>query len=124
MRSRILVFVLAAAFAASPARAQSCLGDCDGRGTVAVNELVLGVNIALGLATRAACTAFDPNNNGVSIDELVRGVSNALLGCRTTGNRAPHASDVSLTVDTAAPYVEQQLIGTDPDSDTITYELA
>jgi hypothetical protein len=85
---------------------------------------VLGVNIALGLTERSACAAFDPNNNGVSIDELVRGVSNALLGCRTTGNRAPHASDVSLNVETAAPYVEQQLIGTDPDSDTITYELA
>ena len=129
MRSPILVAVLAAACAvaqlsARPAHAQSCLGDCDGHGTVAINELVLGVNIALGLTARSACAAFDPNNNGVSIDELVRGVSNALLGCRTTGNRAPHASDVSLNVETAAPYVEQQLIGTDPDSDTITYELA
>jgi hypothetical protein len=129
MRSRILVVVLAAACAvaqlsARPSDAQSCLGDCNGGGTVAINELVLGVNIALGLAARSACAAFDPNNNGVSIDELVRGVSNALLGCRPTGNRAPRASDVSLTVDTAAPYVEQQLIGTDPDSDTITYELA
>ena len=31
-----------------------CVGDCDGDGTVAINELILGVNIALGRQPRAA----------------------------------------------------------------------
>ena len=128
MRAKLLVVALAAAvvgapWAASVTRAQTCVGDCDANGTVAINELIVGVNIALGLAARAACAAFDPNGDGVSIDELIRGVSNALTGCTLGGNRAPRASDVSLTAEASAPYVEKQLIGTDPDSDTITYEL-
>ena len=32
------------------ARAQTCAGDCNGDGTVTINELILGVNIALGSA--------------------------------------------------------------------------
>src|SRR5262245_16166908 len=46
-------------------------------------------------------------------------------GCRCQeGNHRPLASGVSLTVDPALPYVEQQLIATDPDGDTPVYELA
>lgn len=72
MRAKLLVVALAATvvgapWAASVTRAQTCVGDCDGNGTVAINELIVGVNIALGLAARAACTAFDPNGDGVSI---------------------------------------------------------
>ena len=32
----------------STGQAQDCVGDCDGDGQVSINELVLGVNIALG----------------------------------------------------------------------------
>jgi C1A family cysteine protease len=129
MSARLAVVLLAAGclaapWGARPAPAQSCVGDCDGNGTVSINELILGVNIALGFASRSACPAFDPNGNGVNIDELVRGVSNALSRCGATGNRAPRASDVSLSAEPSAPYVEQQLIGSDPDNDTISYELA
>jgi hypothetical protein len=55
------------------------IGDCDGNGAVTVDELVSGVNIALGLAPLSRCPAFDANGDGmVSIDELVRAVSVAL----------------------------------------------
>ena len=59
-----------------------CVGDCNGNGTVAINELVVGVNIALGNAQVSGCTSFDKNaNGGVEINELVQGVNNALNGC-------------------------------------------
>src|SRR5262245_43327066 len=127
MRSTLLAIGLAAIAVAPcgviPAPAQSCLGDCNGNGTVAINELISGVNIALGLAPRTACAAFDPNGDGVSIAELVSGVGNALNECRPAGNRAPRASEVSFSAEPSAPYVEKQLIGTDPDNDTISYDL-
>ena len=60
----------------------SCVGDCNGDGMVLINELVLGVNIALGSTPVSACPAFDANGNGmVLINELISGVNNALAGC-------------------------------------------
>jgi hypothetical protein len=59
-----------------------CVGDCDEDGFVVVNELVTGVNIALGIVPVSACAAFDrDDDNGVSVDELVAAVANALKGC-------------------------------------------
>lgn len=63
-------------------RPDGCTGDCTGDGSVTVDELVTGVNIALGLADLGDCVAFDANRNGaVTVDELVAAVSNALNGC-------------------------------------------
>lgn len=60
-----------------------CVGDCDGSGGVQINELVTGVNIALGQTALSACEAFDRDDSGsVAISELVAAVNNALLGCR------------------------------------------
>ena len=39
-----------------------CVGDCDGSGTVTVNELVEGVTIALGDRSLGDCASFDPNS--------------------------------------------------------------
>jgi hypothetical protein len=59
-----------------------CAGDCDGDGTVAINELISGVNIALGTAPVSTCEACDANEDGmVSISELIGAVNNALAGC-------------------------------------------
>jgi len=44
--------------------AQTCVGDCAGDEVVAVHELVLGVNIALGLDSVSSCSALDPNESG------------------------------------------------------------
>jgi hypothetical protein len=64
-----------------------CVGDCDGSRKVTVNELVLGVNIALGSQPLCSCATFNENGNGtVDVAELVRGVNNALLNlCPTEG---------------------------------------
>ena len=62
--------------------APACSGDCNGDGTVAINELIGGVNIALGSAAVASCPAIDANGDGaVAINELVAAVSRALGGC-------------------------------------------
>jgi hypothetical protein len=59
-----------------------CLGDCNADGTVTVDELIKGVNIALGTQRLSACTQFDGNGDGVvTVDELVKAVSKALNGC-------------------------------------------
>lgn len=60
-----------------------CVGDCDDSGTVVVNELVLGVNIALDRADIEDCPAFDQDNSGTAtVNELVSGVDRLLRGCR------------------------------------------
>jgi DNA-binding beta-propeller fold protein YncE len=54
-------------------------GDCNLNGEVTIDELVQGVNIALGTTPVTQCTPFDPNGDQVvSIDELVAGVTAAL----------------------------------------------
>ena len=72
---------LAGVVAGSSARAQVCVGDCNGNGVVAINELVIGVNIDLGLQPVSACPAFANSQNMVDIAQLVKGVNNALNGC-------------------------------------------
>jgi hypothetical protein len=70
--------VTATTFAKSP----PCAGDCNGNGEVTVDELIKGVNIALGNAPLEQCLSFDTNGNGaVTVDELIRAVNNALNGC-------------------------------------------
>jgi hypothetical protein len=60
----------------------ACVGDCSGDGIVKVDELIKGVNIALGILPVADCPAFDRDKSGdVKVDELVAGVNNALTGC-------------------------------------------
>jgi hypothetical protein len=59
-----------------------CVGDCDGNHEVAVNELVIGVNIALGSAPVSECLSFDVDGSGmVEVNELISGVNSALNGC-------------------------------------------
>lgn len=65
-----------------PASESACVGDCDGSGGVAINELVSMVNIALGTADAATCTAGDADQNGVIvINEILAAVVRALNGC-------------------------------------------
>jgi hypothetical protein len=62
----------------------ACGGDCNGDGLVSINELILGVNIALGEREIPACPAADIDKGGsVAINELIGAVNNALFGCPT-----------------------------------------
>jgi bacillolysin len=58
-----------------------CVGDCNGNGTVSIDDVLSLVNIALGTA-RATCTAGDANGDGqITIDEILMAVNAALIGC-------------------------------------------
>jgi hypothetical protein len=69
----------------------TCIGDCNGDGMVTVDELVRGVNIALGGLPFNACSAFDCSTDcgpgparptpSVTVACLIRGVENTLKGC-------------------------------------------
>lgn len=76
-----------------------CTGDCGGDGRVTVDELVRGVNLALGNPAVTACPAFDTNADGlITVNELVRGVNSALDGC-TGGALEAGAAPAALLVD-------------------------
>ncbi|MEO8605864.1 MAG: hypothetical protein ABI629_25060, partial [bacterium] len=75
-----------------------CIGDCNGDGVVTVNELILGVNIALGHTPVTACAAFDANHDGmVTISELIAGVNNLLYGCGVTPPTPPPTPTATAT---------------------------
>ena len=59
-----------------------CNGDCDGDREVTIDELIRGVNIALGNDPISECNAIDNNADGeATIDELLRAVNAVLQGC-------------------------------------------
>lgn len=59
-----------------------CLGDCNRDQAVTVDEIIAGVNIALGNLSLATCSAFDSNRDAfVTVEEIVRSVNLALNGC-------------------------------------------
>lgn len=61
--------------------AEACIGDCNGDLTVAINELIQGVNLSLNGGT-TGCASFDESGNGqIEINELILGVNNGLFGC-------------------------------------------
>ena len=67
---------------AEPACIFPCTGDCNGNCEVAINELILMVNLALSDGDVTGCLAGDPNGDRrVSIDEIVAAVNRALNGC-------------------------------------------
>jgi len=100
LRSFALLFALqliamatgTATHAASPT-ADVCVGDCDRDDTVTVDEVVKGINIALGNLPIEACPVFDRDSDTrVSVDELIRAVNNALDGCPAVATVTPTAT--------------------------------
>jgi hypothetical protein len=73
-----------------------CVGDCAGDGEVTINDLILGVNIALGSQPVSACPAFANDDNEVTVAQLIKGVNNALNGCPP-----PAATATATATDTA-----------------------
>jgi hypothetical protein len=60
---------------------RACIGNCNGDGSVTVNEIISLVNIALGSARPSDCSHGIPLGASVDIAFLVRAVANALSGC-------------------------------------------
>jgi hypothetical protein len=59
-----------------------CAGDCNDDGMVTVDDLVMGVNIALNLMPVDACASLDTNGDTtVTVEELIGAVTHALTRC-------------------------------------------
>jgi hypothetical protein len=73
--------------AAGEVKAQgTCLGDCDGGGSVTVDEIISMVNIALGTGDINDCLAGNGGGSGtITVDEIVIATNNALNGCPPIG---------------------------------------
>jgi hypothetical protein len=77
-----------------------CVGDCNGDRLVTIDELVRGVNIALGNLPVDECPASDRNGDRrVTVEELIAAVNNTLLGCagELTSLRSPRFAGASVT---------------------------
>lgn len=89
--------------------AQVCPGDCDNSGEVAINELLLGINITLNSAELSACEAADLSGDGqVAINELTTAVGATLSGCPATPtptNTSPPATPTPTHVTESARIV-------------------
>ena len=80
-RMVVVVPILIAAVSVR-AYASPCAGDCNVNATVAINELVTCVNIALETAAHGTCTSCDQNDDGqVKVNELIAAVNFALGSC-------------------------------------------
>jgi hypothetical protein len=87
------------------AAAATCVGDCpppDGR--VAINELVLGVQISLGQSPLDVCASYDANGDGaVGVEELIAAVNNAQEGCPGGPTATPPPSPPAPTTTPSLP---------------------
>lgn len=86
-------------------RAAASCPDCDGDGTIAINELVTGIGIALGSAALDACPLMDADGDtAVSIAELIAALNAALGGCPPAASPTP------------TPTPGAEVVPTDPDA--------
>ncbi|MBI3785930.1 MAG: hypothetical protein HY270_21260 [Deltaproteobacteria bacterium] len=75
----------------------ACVGDCGGDGEVTVEEILTGVNIALGTLPLTSCSNFDANGDGeVTVDELIRAVNAALVGCPVEPTATPTVTSTAV----------------------------
>ena len=64
----------------------ACTGDCGFDGAVTIDELTVGLRIALGVEPAAACSALDADGDRqVVVAELIAAVRRALEGCPAAG---------------------------------------
>jgi len=90
-RASIGILLVAGFSAALRAQAQSsCVGDCNSDLSVTVDEIVLAVNIALGVASLTECQSADANSDQeVTVDEILALVTFALQGCPAAHTPTP-----------------------------------
>jgi hypothetical protein len=69
------------AYEADATPPEVCVGDCGGTGTVAINNIITMVNIALGSAQPSACAQGVPSGTEVNVAVIIHAINNALNGC-------------------------------------------
>lgn len=99
----LVVLLLVPAPRAPAGLADACVGDCDGDGMVAINELIAGVGIALGQQPVSTCANIDRNGDGaVTVEELIAAVRAALDGCPGSPTATPTDAPTAMPTATAA----------------------
>jgi len=69
----------------APTVAATCVGNCNRDGQVTIEDLVMGVNVALGKVQAEACSQGLPSGPNVTIAVLMQAVNNLLTGCDGAG---------------------------------------
>jgi hypothetical protein len=112
---------------ATTAQAAACVGDCDNSGSVTIDEIVTGVNIALDASSLDHCPRFDCNGNGqVTIDCIITAVNVALNGCgpepTASSTHTPTPTVARVGTPTSSPTMTPQSVDhfVDNDDGTIT----
>lgn len=60
----------------------ACIGDCGGEGLVAINDIIMLVNVSLGNVDPATCVDGSlPISRNVDVSTIIQAVNNALSGC-------------------------------------------
>lgn len=82
-KTKIRAAAIAAALVLSQpiSKVWACVGDCDGRGQVAVNNIVMLIGIVLGEQPAEACAHGLPGGSEVDVTVIVKAVNHALDGC-------------------------------------------
>jgi hypothetical protein len=104
-RRRLALFLLFAMAVArsDPAVAQICVGDCNDDGAVEINELILGVNIALNLLDLSECANLDDGQGMVTVARLIAAVNSALCDCMLCATPAPGTATPTATPPRVTP---------------------
>jgi len=101
--SALVAFASPSAYGAVAAQASTCPGDCNGNGEVTINELIVGVNIALEIEPVTTCPVFDASGDGtVTVNEIILGVNASLNDCPL-----PTATPSPVPTPTATPDPDQ-----------------
>ena len=133
--SVVLLALIVMGLPAVSAAQENCSpdGDVDQNGSVTAADALLVFQQALGLAQLSTCqqsiadvyplpTAAD--GTVTAADALcIFQKALSLASCLDVMAGQPIAEPISFQADPATPYIEYQLMGTDPDGDVLTYEL-
>lgn len=93
---------VAALLSAVPASAQEC-PECNGDGTVSINELIVGIAIALGERPLADCPAMDADGDGaLRIAEIIVAVNAAFSPCNAAATPTPTATPAPIPTEAVA----------------------
>src|SRR5262245_11098364 len=85
--------------------AAACAGDCNRDEEVTVDELVVGVRMALDLTTERECAAINADGDAeVRLDEVTGAVNAALTGCPVPRLLAIARDGHMASLDVAAPW--------------------
>lgn len=103
LRFAVLALIASVAARSGHAVAQTCVGDCDGDGAVEINELILGVNIALDVLDISECPNLDDGQGTVTVARLIAAVNSALCDCGMCPTPAPGTATPTATGASVSP---------------------